>query len=137
MRRWLLAIACLGACKERGTITIDLSLPAACGTPTFVHFQAVKNGACDECLTCGGCACGDGTGDQQCIVNTGSIEIGEAHRNGIAFDPPSAGSYALTYEFLEGDAPPNPRVAVICKIITVDADGAESSSVMPEPMCCP
>ena len=131
---------CLAACKERGTITIDLSLstcPSA--TPTLVRFQAIKNGSCNAC-SCGSCVC-ENTSEQQCIADvpcSGSgCPIEDARANGIDFDPPSAGRYALTYEFLDGAAGPAARVvAAICTNITVDADGTTSSSAAPPPTCC-
>ena len=137
MIRIALLVACLAACKERGTITIDLSLTCPSVTATRVRFQAIKNGSCNSC-SCTSCVC-ENTSEQQCIADvpcSGSgCPLADAQENGIDFDPPSAGRYALTYQFL-GAGTAAPVVASTCTTITVDADGTASSTAMPAPTCC-
>jgi hypothetical protein len=137
--RWLLVVlACAVGCKERGTITIDL-MPQCNGSATMVRFQAIKDGTCDAC-TCATCTCTNTT-DQQCIASVpcdgAGCPVAEVQKNGIDWEPPSAGRYALTYEFLDGNAGPAAApVAIVCTEITVDADGTSSSTEMPAPTCC-
>ena len=129
-----LALALLSGCKDKGTITIDLSGAEACGAER-VRFQAVKNGTCS--CTCGGCAC-ETMGNQVCIqdVCAGSgCTLDEARNGALEFEPPSEGLYALTYQFLDG-AVPAATVSVVCVIVEVQEDGTASSTMNTEPTCC-
>jgi hypothetical protein len=139
MRRLALAALLLVGCKERGTIHIDLSQPCPNGNVTAVRFQAVKNGTCDAC-TCSTCSCVS-SADQQCLIDVpcdgAGCPIEEARANGIDFDPPSAGRYALTYELVDASQGPAALpVAVFCTVVEVDADGTASTRSMPAPACC-
>jgi hypothetical protein len=136
----LFALLMLAGCKDRGTIRIDLSTSCPSGTVTAVRFQVVRNGSCGTC-TCSTCAC-ENTPEQQCLTDIpcsgAGCSIEEAQADGIVFDPPAAGRYALTYELLDGSQGPTARpVAVFCTVVDVDADGTASDEVMPAPTCCP
>ncbi len=133
---WLLPVMLGGACKERGTITIDLANDSCGGT--HVRFQAVKNGTCS--CTCGTCSC-QTTTTEECVRDvpcTGTgCTLDEARANGLEFSPPSAGQYALTYQFLD-DSVPAKTLSIACVIVDVDADGTASSTSTPTmPACCP
>lgn len=126
----------LGACKDKGTITIDLA-DASCGA-TRVRFQAIKGGACS--CTCASCSCLT-TAMQECILDVpcagAGCSLDEVRANGgVEFDPQSAGQYALTYQFLD-DSDAAKTLSVVCVVVDVDADGTASSSSMPAPACCP
>ena len=130
----LAVLALASACKEKGTITIDLSGAEACGAER-VRFQAVKNGTCS--CTCGSCAC-ETSGNQVCIqdVCAGSgCTLEEARSGALEFEPPSEGLYALTYQFFDGAVPAS-TVSVVCVIVEVQEDGTASSVMDPDPMCC-
>ncbi|MBL0220717.1 MAG: hypothetical protein IPQ07_43470 [Myxococcales bacterium] len=129
----VLLLALASACKDKGTITIDLENDACGGTK--VWFQAIKNGTCS--CTCGACECSTST-TQQCITTApclGGCSIESVRADGIEFEPPSAGQYALTYKFTD-DATPARTTSIVCVIVDVDADGTTSTTTTPEPPAC-
>jgi hypothetical protein len=134
VRRALVALVCLAACKQRGTISIDLDLPDNCKTAATVKFQAVKGGRCSAC-DCNQCECPN-VEDQQCVEPVDcdpSCTVEEAKGSGVAFDPPSAGSYALAYKFYDANGL---QVGYVCVDVTVDADGTASSKPAGTRACC-
>lgn len=130
----MLALALITACKDKGTITIDLT-GESCGAAR-VRFQAIKNGTC--ACTCDSCTC-QTTTSQECILDVpcagSGCTVDEARDTGLEFVPPSAGQYALTYQFLD-DSVPAKTLSVVCVLVQVDADGTASSMMQTNPTCC-
>ena len=135
--KWLVLIACLAACKERGTIAIDLTLPPTCvraSEATQVRMQVVKGGSCMACTACN-CPC-PGTA---CITGLDCQDqpwcsLDDAKRDGIEFDPPSPGSYALSYTFYDALGV---KVGLVCADVVVESDGTTSSNAATTSVCCP
>jgi hypothetical protein len=135
--RWLLLVLGLVACKERGTISVDLTPPcASASTAVAVRFQVVKGGNCMQCNGCGGaCPC-DTTATEKCITGVDcdpACSLADAKMRGIEFDPPSPGAYSLTYHFFNAASQ---EISILCTDVTVESDGTTSSTAQTMSICC-
>jgi len=138
--KWVALAVCLAACKERGTISIKLEVPPTCvgaNNATQVRLQVVKGGTCASCTTCS-CPCDNNRPTTECITNLDCQDqpwcsLGDAKRDGIEFDPPSPGSYALSYHFYDPDGV---EIGLVCADVVVESDGTTSSMAMTTSACC-
>jgi hypothetical protein len=132
--RLVLLLLLLIGCKERGTLSLDLDVPATCEPWDRVQVYLVRAATCDcvcdECLAACDAAdtCTLGCPPEGCPAS--------ALDDGLAVAPPASGFYAVVYQFLSaGDGL---RVhATACQEVEVMADGTASMTYQVAAHCCP
>jgi hypothetical protein len=124
----------LASCKDRGTVTFDLTFPDACPA-THVQAYLIRNVTCGEC-SCAECVapCNESNCEPACPQPC-PIDVLD---DGLAIQPTEPGLYAVVYQLI--DTPEDgglPRlVASACADAQVDEDGTTSMTLDVAGECC-
>jgi len=124
----LVAVLALAACKQQGTITLDLNAQT-CSAADSLEVYFVKGTGCGTC-GCGGCdVCASGACKNVC-VNCSPADL----TTGLPLDPaPGPGTYAV----LVNEVSAGHVSAVACVDgVEIDADGTASRQVTLDAKCC-
>jgi hypothetical protein len=131
-----LLFACtLFACKQRGTVSIDLTLNTMCqGSQLAVYFIP---GECpiDGCGSA--CSC-TALCRNTCQLGCVGGPCNESElKDGIVITPPAAGTYALVIDILsQPEAGPSTVIGETCATVHIQSDGTMSENVPLTPVCC-
>lgn len=127
----------LGACRDRGVIDIEVTLPAECAAPTHVAVYLMRG------AVCGDCACGDcllPCDGERCTLGCGGdfCPFDDFLAGGVEVVPDEPGSYAVVYQFVTIDADGRvEEVAASCvDEVQLDKDGTEDVRLAVEAVCC-
>jgi hypothetical protein len=133
----VIALSSMSACKQRGTVDIQVAVPDECIAPTHVAVYLMRG------ATCGDCACGDClipcTGDDCTIgCDGGYCTIDEFESGGITASPSGPGTYAVAYQFVAVGADDIPtEVAMACiENVDIDSDGTSDAQHEATAACC-
>lgn len=133
-RALALAVAVIAACKQPGTVAIDIDGLGACTAATRVQVYLIAGATC--ACTCGECVascrpetCTVGCPPEGCPIS--SLD------DGLAVTPPAGGQYAVLYQLRDDTGPVPVVVATACTVITVDDDGTGDQSFTAAATCCP
>lgn len=139
--RWLLVLALLlPACKERGTIDLDLSYPDECTAPTHAAVYLIRGALCGEC-TCGDCL--TRCDEDNCTLGCdGDYCTYDELLAGVTVTPDRAGPYAVIYQLVTisetADGRDIEEVALLCADgVLLDKDGTSSDRISFAGTCCP
>jgi len=129
--RAVMAVAvAVAACKEAGTIAIEVDLPddGTCAAGAEVIVYAIPGAVCGE-VACSKYvdACDDG-----CVVACADGCPLEELSAALALTPPP-GRYALVIDYYDAGGTP---VATACAQLTVDADGTDDVELIADGVCC-
>jgi hypothetical protein len=130
----LLALSAAAACKQPGTIAIDLDGLDACPAATRVQVYLIAGATCActcaECVaSCRAETCTVGCPPEGCPLS--SLD------DGLALTPPAGGQYAVVYQLRDDSGPLPVVVATACAVVTVGDDGTGDQAVTAATTCCP
>ena len=137
MKAWVLLLClCAAGCKSRGTGTIDIDFGMCMGrdVATDVRVYLIAGGTCAGC-ECGGCfdLC---NGDNCTLVCEGGTCTVAQVEEGLSFDPPAAGLYAVIFDYTYDESGIARMGASACAEVVVDGDGTADFDVAATTACC-
>lgn len=133
----LVVLAATPACKQRGTVDIEVTVPDECVAATHVAVYLMRGATCGPC-ECGDCLTRCADGDCTIGCDGGYCTIEEFESGGVTATPPAAGTYAVVYQFVafgDGDIPT--EVAAACvENVDIDSDGTSDAQHDATAVCC-